>query len=236
MKLLAKRKQQPESGLKIKGVSKHATEDEPLSDIYNDHRKGSAEPGPSRDRSRRGSPAMRGWDDRDEDRGDYRRGCRSRSRSRPLHDDRYPPRQRSRSRDRRDDRNAPRQDDRYPPRQNDQHDARNISRSRERRPPPHRDDDRMHGSRQPPPHLPPFPPKWDQIPQVAPPIRLGFGGPGPAGLAPPPGYGPGGQGQGYGGPGQGYGTGSGPGPRGYGGNGFRQGGQVDFEKSAFLSN
>jgi hypothetical protein len=213
LKLLAKRKQQqPESsGLKIKGSSKQDVEDEPLPDIYRE--RGSAEPGPSRDRS----SVMHGWDDRDGD--DYRRRSRSRSRqddryprrrsgSRSREDDTYPPRRRSESRDR-----PPRHDDRYRPR----------SRSRDRRPPSHRDNrEYIRNDRPPPPHLPPFPPKWDQNlpPPIAPPIRLGFGGPGPAGLIPGPG-----QGQG---PGQGYQPG--PGPRGHGGNGFRQGGAVDFEK------
>ena len=210
LKLLAKRKQQqpPESsGLKIKGSSKQDTE-EPLADIYRD--RGSAEPGPSTNRSMRDSSGMHGWDDRDGD--NYRRRSRSRSRQ----DDRYP-RNRSRSRSRDDDTYVPRRSDsrdRFPPRYDDRYRPR--SRSRETRPPPQREG---RNDRQPPPHLPPFPPKWDQNlpPPIAPPIRLGFGGPGPAGL--PPGQG---QGQGYQ---------PGPGPRGHGGNGFRQGGAVDFERS-----
>jgi hypothetical protein len=229
LKLLAKRKQQlPEAnvgGLKIRGVSKQDKEEEPLGDIYRDRdnrlRTDSAEPGPSRvNRSRKGSPYLARRDGRDED--DYRRHSRSRSRQ----DDRYPPRHGSRSRSltRNDDSYAPRsrQGDRYP-RHDDRYDPdpRQRSRSRNRRPnPPHRDD-RRDDYRQPPPHLPPFPPKWDQnqnLPQVAPPIRLGFGGPGPAGL-----------GQGPSGPGAGAGYQTGPG-RGYGGNGFRNGGAVDFEK------
>jgi hypothetical protein len=218
LKLLAKRKQQqPESsGLKIKGSSKQDVEDEPLPDIYRERERGSAEPGPSRDGARIGSSGMHGWDDRDGD--NYRRRSRSRSRN----DDRYE-RQRSVSRSRADDLYRPRRSDSRdtPPRHDDRYRPR--SRSRDERPPPHRDDrEYIRNDRQPPPHLPPFPPKWDQNlpPPIAPPIRLGFGGPGPAGLIP-------GQGQGQG-PGQGYQPG--PGPRGHGGNGFRQGGAVDFEK------
>ena len=219
LKLLAKRKQQqPESrGLKIKGSSKQDVEDEPLPDIYRKRERGSAEPGPSRDRS----SGMHGWDDRNGD--DYRRRSRSKSRN----DDRYA-RQRSGSRSREDDTYRPRRsdsrdrppryDDRYPPRHDDRYRPR--SRSRERRPSPPRERGYGRNDRPPPPHLPPFPPKWDQNlpPPIAPPIRLGFGGPGPAGLMPI-------QGQG-----QGQGNQPGPGPRGHGGNGFRQGGAVDFEK------
>jgi len=217
LKLLAKRKQQhsESSGLKIKGSSRQDNE-EHLQDIYRERERGSAEPGPSRDRS----SGMHGWDDRDGD--NYRR--RSESRSRSRHDDRYA-RQRSGSRPREDDIYRPRRSDSRdrPPRHDDRYRPRSRSRSRERRP----RDDREHGrnDRQPPPHLPPFPPKWDQNlpPPIAPPIRLGFGGPGPADLIP-------GQGQG-----QGQGYQPGPGPRGHGGNGFRQGGAIDFEKSVLSS-
>jgi len=212
LKLLAKRKQQhsESSGLKIKGSSKQDNE-EPLPDIYRDRERGSAEPGPSRDRS----SGMHGWDDRDEN--DYRR--RSESRSRSQQDDRYS-RQRPTSRSREDDTYLPRRSESRdrPPRYDDRYRPR--SRSRERRPLPPRDG---RNDRQPPPQLPPFPPKWDQNlpPPIAPPIRLGFGGPGPAGLTP---------GQG---PGQVYQPG--PGPRGHGGNGFRQGGAIDFEKYVLSS-
>jgi len=216
LKLLAKRKQQhsESSGLKIKGLSKQDVEDEPLPDIYRERKRDSAEPGPSRDRS----SAMHGWDDRNGD--DYRRRSRSKSRN----DDRYA-RQRSGSRSREDDTYRPRRSDsrdRRPPRYDDRHRPR--SRSRERRPSPPRDREYTRNDRPPPPHLPPFPPKWDQNlpPPIAPPIRLGFGGPGPAGLLP-------GQGQG-----QGQGYQPGPGPRAHGGNGFRQGGAVDFERSVLL--
>jgi len=248
LKLLAKRKNQhPESsagGLRIKGSSKLDKDDEPLADIYRDDRfeDASRESGPSREiRSRGGSPILSRRTARDErDGGDH--GHRSQSRS--GHDERYPSRQRSRSRSRslprHDDRYTPRSrfDEQYPPRHDVRDEPRKRSRSRERRPPPqderyesgyrsksrdrrpptHRDarDD----FRQPPAHLPPFPPKWDQaLPQVAPPIRIGFGGPDPAGLAGP-----------VAGQGQNQGYQSGPGPRGQGGNGFRHGGPVDFER------
>ena len=231
LRLLAKRKQHsrtPDSasggGLKIKGSSKQAGEDEeePLADIYQDEpvtRRESPEPGPSRrnERSRR-SPSMNRPSDME---GPRREERRSRSRSRPRYDDRYPPRHRSRSRST----------------------SRDRTRSRDRRPspsyraePPRNESNRDYGyssqrddlRRPPPPHLPPFPPKWDQrgAPPpppggngfMAPPMRIGFGGPPP----------------GNGGSGSSYGQGVGPRPRPYGGSGFRNGGAVDFDKYVLL--
>ena len=230
LRLLAKRKQHsrtPESatggGLKIKGISKHVgvdEEDEPLADIYQDSpvtRRESPEPGPSRRNGRsRGSPSINRHSEMEEPRGEVRR---SRSRSHPRYDDRYPPRHRSRSRSISRDRNGSR--DRRPSPSYRGGGPRNES-NRDYGYSSQRDDLR----RPPPPHLPPFPPKWDQrgAPPpppggngfMAPPMRIGFGGPPP--------------GNGVTGPGPGQGQGSGHGPRPYGGSGFRNGGAVDFDK------
>jgi hypothetical protein len=203
-------------GMKIKGSSKgqEGTEEAPLADIYQDQpRRSRQEPrerypeaGPSRrvdgdsyvpDSRRSTSPGRAAWSDARTDRSRPR--SRSRSRSRPRRDEQSPRRA-----------SPSREDRRRPPLPHPRAGAEDT-RGTTSKMADYGYSTQRGDLRQAPPHLPPFPPKWDSrqpppgqgnVSGYAPaPLRMGFD-------APPP------QNRGFGG----------------GGGGYRNNGPIDFEK------
>jgi hypothetical protein len=184
-------------GLRIKGSSKLQEDEAPLADIYRDGTR-QEEAGPSRARrdhgsrgemeERRRSPSPRMRCDEMDDH------ARARSRTRQDMDGRQSPRRHS----------PPRDPDRRP---SPSYAPRGENRDDLRERPSNKGDygylSQRNDLRAPPPHLPPFPPKWDSrppgpqnghgngngngYPAAPPPMRIGFD-------APPPnrGYGQGG--------------------------------------------